>query len=118
VDPSANARDVAAVLAGRRITLVLVLDALDGDALRFATTFGDLIPAFDLYADKAGAAHVVTRSVVNTGTWTWPGRAPFIEARAILISGAGGAGDRRADASAVIGYFAGRLALGAEEVPR
>jgi peptide/nickel transport system permease protein len=118
VDSGANARDVAALLAGRRIRLILVLDGLDGDALRFETTFGDLIPAFDLYADKAGATHLVTKSIVSTATWTWPGRAPFIESRAVLISGTGGTADRRADAAAVIGYFAGRMALGAEEVPR
>lgn len=118
VDPNGNAREVAAALAGRRITLLLVLDSLDGSALTFATPFGDLVPALDLYAERAGVPHLVTRSVVSTSTWSWPGRAPFIEQRVAAIAGTGGDGDRRADAAAVIGYLAGRMAMGAEEIRR
>jgi hypothetical protein len=50
--------------------------------------------------------------------WTWPGAAPYIEDRAIIVTGTGGAGDPRADAAALIGYLAGRRFLGAEELLR
>lgn len=118
VDPNGNARQVAAALAGRRVGLLLVLDSLEGSALTFATPFGDLIPALDLYAEKAGTSHVVTRGITSTSTWSWPGRAPFVEQRAAAISAMGGVGDRRADAAAVIGYLAGRIAMNAEEMRR
>lgn len=116
VDPSTNARDIAAVLADRHLSLFLVLDALDGAALRFTTPFGDLIPALDRYSETSGAAFVPTRVTASQSTWTWPGAAPYIEDRAVLITGTGGAGDPRADAAALIGYLAGRRALGAEEM--
>jgi hypothetical protein len=118
VDASTNARDVAAVLASRHVSLFLVIDALDGTALRFTTPFGDLIPALDRYAEISGAAFVSTRATASQSNWTWPGAAPYIEDRAVLITGTGGAGDPRPDAAALIGYIAGRRALGAEEMPK
>jgi len=118
VDPAVNSRELAKVLATRRLSLFVVLDALDGSALKFTTPFGDLIPALDLYAEKAGASHAVTRTTTDMNVWTWPGAAPYIERRAVLITGTGGEGDPRPDAAALIGYLAGRRALGAEELPR
>jgi hypothetical protein len=35
-----------------------------------------------------------------------------------MSDGSGRAGDPRADAAALVGYLAGRLALGSEELPR
>jgi hypothetical protein len=118
VDPNGNARMVADALKDRRIALILVLDALDGSDLRFTTPFGELVPAIDHYAEKASAPHIVTRATQDPTRWTWPGIAPFAETKAVLIAGAGGGGDLRADAAALIGYIAGRYALGAEELPR
>lgn len=118
VDPNGNARSVADVLKDRRIALILVLDGVDGTALRFTTIYGDLIPAVDLYAEKAGAPHVITRSTQRTDNWSWPGIAPFVEHKTIVVSGNGGDGDLRTDAAALVAYLAGRLALGAEELPR
>ena len=118
VDAGTNARDIAALLANRRLSLFLVLDALDGTALRFTTPFGDLIPALDRYAENSGAAFVPTRATASQSNWTWPGAAPYIEDRAVLITGSGGAGDPRADAAALIAYLAGRRSLGAEEMPK
>ena len=116
VDPSANARSVGDLLKHRRIALVIVLDKLDGDALRFTTTHGDLIPALDLYAERAGAPYLPTRRTARPGELS--GSAPFLEMKTVLVTGSGGEGDPRPDAAAVIGYLAGRAALGAEEVPR
>lgn len=120
VDPSGNARMVADALKGRKLVLFIVLDDLVGRELTFRTPFGDLIPAFDLYADRTGAPHAITRSTVNPNseTWVWPGSAPFIESKAVLVRGSGPAGDLRADAAALLGYIAGRAAQGAEELPR
>ena len=118
VDANVNASGVADRLKDRKISLIVVLDGLDGDALRFTTPYGDLIPAIDLYADKAGARHAVTRSTQSATNWAWPGIAPFIEQRAILVNGSGPAGNLRPDAAALVGYLAGRAALGAEELRR
>jgi ABC-type dipeptide/oligopeptide/nickel transport system permease subunit len=120
VDPTGNARMVADALTGRKLGLFIVLDDLVGDALTFRTPFGDLVPAFDRYAENAGARYVTTRSAVrrDSEAWTWPGIAPFIDNRSIVVSGNGRPGDVRADAAALIGHVAGRLALGAEELSR
>jgi len=116
VDPRANAQAVSQVLGPRRIDLVVVIDELDGDALRFTTANGDLIPAFDLYADKADARHVTTTATAPIGELT--NVVPFIDQPTVVVTGSGGASDLRPDAAALIGYLAGRLALGAEELRR
>jgi ABC-type dipeptide/oligopeptide/nickel transport system permease subunit len=118
VDPTGNSRQVADALKDRRIALVIVLDDVDGAALRFTTPYGDLIPAIDRYADEAGARHVPTRSTLNIEDWSWPGVRPFFDVKGILVSATQGDGDLRGDAAALVGYLAGRLALGAEELPR
>ena len=116
VDPKANAEEVKAVLKDRSITLVVILEQLEGTALRFTTPYGDLIPALDFYAGKADARHEVTRS--TPALTALSGIAPFLEVKTVLVRGNGGPGDLRPDAAAFIGYLAGRFALGAEELPR
>jgi peptide/nickel transport system permease protein len=116
IDPAANAKVIGEVLKDRRIGLVIVLDHLDGSALRFTTPYGDLIPALDLYANKAAASHVTTRTTPTSASLAEV--APFFDIKTVLVDGNRGDGDRRADAAALIGYLAGRLALGAEELPR
>ncbi|MDP9251950.1 MAG: ABC transporter permease subunit [Chloroflexota bacterium] len=116
LDPAANARTVGEVLKDRRIALVIVLDRLDGPSLRFTTPYGDLIPALDLYAEQAGASYQRTLETPRIGSIDEV--APFFDVKTVLIDGSRGDGDPRADAAAVVGYLAGRLALGAEELPR
>jgi peptide/nickel transport system permease protein len=116
VDAKANADAIRKALGDRRITLVLVLDFLDGSALQFTTPHGDLIPALDMYADKAGARYEVTR--LTAGPSALGHLAPFSDVKTVLVSGNGRFGDVRPDSAALVGYLAGRLALGAEEVPR
>ena len=120
VDATGNARMVAERLGSRKIGFVIVLDDLVGAALSFRTAFGDLVPAFDHYADEAGVPHLVTRGTVSRASelWTWPGIAPFIDDRSIVVTGDQRTGDLRGAAAALIGYIAGRAALGAEELPR
>jgi peptide/nickel transport system permease protein len=113
-DPDADSRAVRDALRERRVVLVLVLDDLRGSALRFRTANGDLIPAFDLYAQKASARYEITRRTAESGEIA----APFPDARTVVIANDGSPGDVRADAVAVIGYLAGRLALGAPELPQ
>ncbi len=120
-DPSIDARGniakVAEVLAGRRIGLVVVLDKLEGSALRFTTPYGDLIPAMDLYAENAGARHVTTRATAAPGDLAAEA-APLIDVKTVLVQGQGDKDDLRPDATAFLGYLAGRVALDAEELPR
>ena len=117
VDPNVNARSVADALTGRRVALIIVLDGLDGSALRFSTPFGELVPAIDLYADRAGAPHRVTRTTEDISRWSWPGIGPFPDTKTIVVNGDGGSGDLRADAAALVAQIAGRYAVGAEELP-
>jgi peptide/nickel transport system permease protein len=119
-DPSVDARlgtkAVSEVLNARRITLVVVLDQLAGSALKFTTANGELIPALDLYAERAGARHDVTRTTASAAVMS--DTAPLLDVKTVVVSGNGGHGDLRGDAAALVGYLAGRLALGAEELPR
>jgi peptide/nickel transport system permease protein len=116
LDRDANASTIGQVLKDRRIALVLVLDRLDGPKLRFTTPYGDLIPALDLYAEQAGASYERTLDTPRIAAIDEV--APFFDVKTILVSGSRGDGDPRADAAALVGYLAGRLALGAEELPR
>jgi hypothetical protein len=115
-DPQGDTAAVREALADRRVALVLVLGLLDGSALRFETANGDLIPAFDRYADDAGARHEVTRSTASAERMAR--LAPLPGSKTVFISGTGGDGDVTTDAAALLGYLAGRLELGAPEVPR
>lgn len=115
-DPKANGDSIRQLLRGRRIALVVVLERLDGGLLQVTTPYGDLIPALDAYAAEAGARHQTTYTTPPIGSLE--GVAPFIEMKTVVLKGSGGEDDPRADAAAVVGYLAGRLALGAEELPR
>lgn len=118
IDPNANALAVAEILRSRRIGLMVVIDGLDGSALKFTTPFGDLVAAFDLYADRAGARYMTTRGTLKIDFWEWPGSRAYAETRAVLVQPTGPSGDLRPDAAALLGYVAGRYAAGAEELVR
>jgi hypothetical protein len=93
-----------------------VLGNLTGNALKFTTPYGDLIPAIDRYATQAGARSIVTQSTAPLTALD--GIAPYVDLRSVLVDSAGGTGDLRPDAAAFVGYLAGRLSLGAEELPK
>jgi hypothetical protein len=112
-DPRADSRAVRDALSGQKVSLVVVLDDLSGTTLRFTTANGDLVPAFDLYAQRAGARYEITRNTYPIDDLTLP----FPGVRTMTI-GTVGTGDSRADVAALIGYVAGRRALGAPDVPR
>ncbi len=116
-DPLGNARQVADLLGRTRWDLIIVLDDLEGERLRFSTISSDLIPAFDEYAQRSGARAQLTRGSVGDD-FTWPGIQAFPKSRSVVVTGSGGAGDLRADAAALLGYIAGRDALGAPELRR
>jgi peptide/nickel transport system permease protein len=113
-DADSDSKAVREALADRRVVLVLVLEDLGGEVLRFRTANGDLIPALDLYAQRSGARYEVTRKTASSGEIP----APFPGVKTVVIGTAGAPGDVRADAVAVIGHLAGRHALGAPELPR
>jgi ABC-type dipeptide/oligopeptide/nickel transport system permease subunit len=113
-DLRADALPVREFLASRRVLVVIILDQLEGSVLYFTTANGDLIPAFDLYAEKAGTRHETTRrtySVDQVGS-------PVPDLKTVVIGSSGTGTDARADATALVGYLAGRLALGAPELGR
>lgn len=117
VDPAANAKAVVDALSGRRIALVVVLDRLDGSILNLVSPFGDLIPAYERYADIIGVPHNSARSTPSVGTLG--DNAPLPGVRTVLLMGnQDSTGDLRPAAAALVGYLAGRVALGAEEVPK
>lgn len=115
-DPHADTKAVRQALKDRRIVLVLVVDELNGGVLRFETPYGDLIPAFDSYAEKAGTRYQITRETARIDAFAR--LAPFADIKTVVIRADAGPGDARADVAALIGYLAGRLALGAPELPR
>jgi hypothetical protein len=113
-DSRAESRAVRDALAHRRIVLVIVIEELDGGVLRFETANGELIPAFDFYAQKSGARYEVTRrtAVIDQVPQPFPG------VKTVAIGTSSGERDARADAAALVAYLAGRHALGAPELPR
>ena len=113
-DLRADARAVRDFLQSRRVLVLIVLDQLDGSVLYFTTANGDLIPAFDLYAEKAGASHDTTR---KTFTVSQVG-SPIPDLKTVVIGSSGTGPDARGNAAALVGYLAGRLVLGAPELGR
>lgn len=116
-DPLGNARQIAEYLGRTTWDLIVVLNDLMGERLRFETQSGDLIPAFDEYARLSGARAEVTRGSAPDD-FTWPGIQAFPKSRSVVVSGTGGEGDLRADTAALLAYVAGRDALGAPELRR
>jgi hypothetical protein len=117
-DALGNARAVADVLGRARWDTIVVLDDLDGERLRFDTIYGDLIPMFDHYASRAGARGAITRRISNPEQFAWPGMEAFPGSRATVVRATGENGDVRGDVAALLGYIAGRDALGAPELRR
>jgi peptide/nickel transport system permease protein len=117
-DPKGNARAIAEVLGRTQWDLIVVLDDLDGDRLRFQTIYGDLIPMFDEYAKRSGARAAITRSISNPETTSWLGMEAFPKSRSTVVRASGEGGDMRGDVAALLGYIAGRDALGAPELRR
>jgi hypothetical protein len=118
-DALGSARALASALGKNSWDLIVVLDDLEGERLRFDTIYGDLIPMFDLYAARADARAAITRGItLPVDEWTWPGREAFPKSRAVIVRATGAAGDVRPDVAGLLGYIAGRDALGAPELHR
>jgi hypothetical protein len=111
-DVHADALAIREFLRSRRVLVLIVLDQLDRGVLQFTTANGDLIPAFDLYAERAGAPHEITRRTLTVDQVG----SPVPDMKTVVVSTIGPEHDARADAAALIGYLAGRLALGAPEL--
>jgi peptide/nickel transport system permease protein len=116
-DPIGNARAIAELLGRTRWDTIVVLDDLEGDRLRFETIYGDLIPMFDEYASRSGARAAITRGSASSDL-SWPGMEAFPKSRATVVRATGTDGDVRPDVAALLGYIAGRDALGAPELRR
>jgi hypothetical protein len=101
-------------LSERRVLVVAVLDDVERTTFRFTTANGDLVPAFDLYADRAGLAHDITRRSVGLDAVG----APLPELKTVVITTTGEKRDARGDVAALLGYAGGRRVLGAPELGR
>ena len=124
-DPVANAKAVKAVLGPIVVDAVLVVDTLAGSRLTFQTTYGDLIPAIDDYASRAGATFARTARTLDpdqaaTGDlMRETGIGAFVDWHWILIRGTGPAVadlGTRDDAAAVLGYAVSRFMADAPEL--
>ena len=114
-DPRADTDAIREFVGERRVLLVIVLDRFDGGQLAFYTASGDLIPTFNLYAEKAQASYDLTRKTLLAVQQVYQ---PLPRYKTLVMSSYGGVGDRRADALAFVGYLTGRLELGAPELGR
>jgi peptide/nickel transport system permease protein len=117
-DPLGNARQIAEVLGRTQWDMIVVLDDLEGTRLRFQTIYGDLIPMFDEYAKRSGARAAITRSISNPEASSWLGMEAFPKSRWTVVRATGEGDDTRGDVAALLGYIAGRDALGAPELRR
>ena len=126
-DPAANATAVRATLGSTVIDDVLAVESLKGTHLRFATVYGDLVPAIDDYAARIGAAAVRTAGALAADTaetgdlMSAAGLTAFADDHWILVSGDGVGGDGadlRADAAAWLAYAVRRYAGRAPELTR
>jgi peptide/nickel transport system permease protein len=126
-DPVANATAVRAVLGSTVIDDVFAVESLGGARLRFATTYGDLVPALDVYAERVGASFVRTANGLSpdspaTGDlMSAAGLSVFADTHWVLISGQGpvtDGADLRADAAAVLAYAVARYSERAPELVR
>jgi hypothetical protein len=126
-DPVANAKAVRATLGTIAIDDVFAIDSLAGSGLRFATVYGDLVPAIDDYAARAGAAALRTAGVISPGApetgdlLIATGLSAFVDEHWVLMRGQGPvseADDLRADAAAMLAYVVARYAAAAPELVR
>ena len=117
-DPLGNARVIADLLGRDRWDTIVVLDDIDGERLRFQTPYGDLIPMFDEYAKRTGSRAAITRSISTPENVAWLGMEAFPRSRWTVLGATGASGDLRGEAAALLGYVAGRDALGAPELRR
>jgi hypothetical protein len=106
---------------------VLALESLGGSRLRFATVYGDLVPAIDDYAARIGASALRTAGALGADTaeagdlMNAAGLTAFANDHWVLVSGDGAGGDGadlRADAAAWLAYAVGRYADRAPELVR
>jgi len=126
-DPLANAKAVRAVMGSTVIDDVFAIESLGGTRLRFSTTYADLVPAIDVYAERVGAAFVRTANGLPLDTpatgdlMNAAGLSVFTDDHWVLISGQGpvtDADDLRDDAAAVLAYVVARYADHAPELVR
>jgi len=117
--PSCIAAGTPGILADMQANLETIFKDLRG------TGYSGLIVALTYYSltypDTSGAQLLngpMIAAAAKYGVLIADGIAPFADVRSVLAESAGGSGDLRPDAAAFVGYLAGRLSLGAEELPK
>ena len=115
-DTAANARELVAAV-GAKIDLIVLVDSLNGQRLKFSSIYGDLFFPFDRYADDAGIRHA--RTLVEDEP-SWPtGLAAMGRSKYVLVTATGPASpdiDLRADAAGLLGYVMARYDIGSPEL--
>jgi peptide/nickel transport system permease protein len=115
-DTAANAKELIAAIGGP-IDLIVLLDSVAGQRLRFRSTYDDLFFPFDRYADRAGVTHARTLGE-DEPTWA-TGLAAMGRFKYIVVAGDGTPSadvDLRADAAALLGYVVARYDMGSPEL--
>lgn len=119
-DPIRDAKDVVARFATRRIDLVVGLDTLRGDRLRFVTQRGEVQLFVDEFARDAGLPFqrtATSRPVDDLGWVT--GLEALVRQRTVLVLGAGDPRSNVTDeGAAFVAYLLGRYAERAPELVR
>lgn len=126
-DPVANAKAIKAALGPGIVDAVVVIDTLAGSRLTFQTTYGDLIPAIDDYATRAGVTFARTTRTLDPDQPTTgdlmreTGIGAFVDWHWLLIRASGPVrtdAGMRADAAALLGYVVARFQADAPELVR
>jgi hypothetical protein len=115
-DPGANAKELMAAIGGR-VDIVVLLDSLAGQRLKFRSIYGDLFFPFDRYADDSGVPHARTLAE-DEPTWT-TGLAAMGKLRYLHAGGDGSPAtnvDLRPDAAAFLAYVVARYDMGSPEL--
>ena len=115
-ETAANAKELLASIGGK-VDLVVLLDSVNGQHLKFSSIYGDLFFPFDRYADDAGIAHARTLAE-DEPNWA-TGLAAMGRFKYVLVSGSGPASaeaELRPDAAALLAYVTARYEMGSPEL--
>jgi hypothetical protein len=117
-DTAANAKELLAAVGGT-IDLIVLVDALTGQRLKFSSIYGDLFFPFDRYADNAGIPHARTLAEDEPSSASSTGLAAMGRSKYVLVAGTGAVAsdvDLRPEAAALLGYVMARYDLGSPEL--
>src|SRR5258708_4656724 len=104
-DTAANAKELIGRIGGT-VDVIVLVDSLNGQLLKFSSIYGDLFFPFDRYADNAGTAHARTLAE-DEPSWA-TGLAAMGRYRYVFVAGTGRASpdtDLLADGAPLPGFL-------------